>query len=94
MKELLPHGKGGLANVLLAALQPRQVCSGDCLPALAQKLQRVQAGSQVLLCPVTQRHQRLQADTELSSDVPRCQEKPQSSHVQSYPAVCGDHGGL
>ena len=45
MEELLPHGEGRLADVLLAALQPRQVSDADRLPALAQELQRVQAGT-------------------------------------------------
>ena len=80
MEELLPHGEGRLADVLLAALQPRQVSDADRLPALAQELQRVQAGPQVLLCLVAQCDECLQINIRLSSDALSCHERWQISH--------------
>jgi hypothetical protein len=52
LEKLLPHGKGRLADVLLAALQTREVGAGDAPLALGKELQCVQAGPQVLLCLV------------------------------------------
>lgn len=60
MEELLPHGEGRLADVLLAALQTPKVGGGDAPLALGQELQRVQAGPQVLLCLVAQGNEGLQ----------------------------------
>jgi hypothetical protein len=60
VEELLPHHEGGLADVLLAALQTRKVSAGDAPLALGQELQRIQAGPQVLLRPVAQANECLQ----------------------------------